>query len=146
MINTYRAKGREKNVSNLDFTLNRNAIPDDFLLADIEIDGNRHLIFGLEKIMDIMKNAAVYYLDGTFRVVNKPFMQLYTIHAFVNNDTNSKQIPMIYILMSGRRMVDYLAVFRKKKEIIGDEEIKRFVLDYERAAWTALRMYIQMQR
>ena len=89
--------------------------------------------------MDIMKNAAVYYLDGTFRVVNKPFMQLYTIHAFVNSDTNSKKNPMIYVLMSGRRRVDYIAVFRKIKEIIRDEEINHFVLDYERAAWTAIR-------
>ena len=79
-INRYRGRGRERDIIDLEFILNLDAIPDDFLISDIIIEGNRHLIFGLSKIIDNFKDTTTFYIDGTFRIVNKPFYQLYTLH------------------------------------------------------------------
>lgn len=45
--------------------------------------GKRHLIFATDEQLDVMKNAKSWYIDGTFKVVRKPFEMLLSIHAFV---------------------------------------------------------------
>lgn len=41
-------------------------------------------------------------MDGTFRVVKDPFQQLFSTHAFVRSDDNMKQIPLVFVFMSGK--------------------------------------------
>ena len=47
------------------------------------------------------------FADGTFKLVKAPFTQLWSIHAFVRHGTVSKQIPLVFVLMSSRRKVYY---------------------------------------
>ena len=52
-------------------------------------------------------------MDGTFKVVRKPFVQLFSIHAFISCDDEMKQVPLAHVSMSRRTRPDYEAVLRK---------------------------------
>jgi len=53
-------------------------------------------------------------MDGTFRVVNKPWEQLFSIHAFVKSGDKIKQIPLVFAIMSGKSTDDYYEVCHTK--------------------------------
>ena len=82
-INRARAKGRPTHVSSLEFTLNTEHIPENFLISDIQMASQRHLIFMSNDQRTLLSKAVTWYVDGTFSVVQKPFYQLFIIHAFV---------------------------------------------------------------
>jgi len=49
-------------------------------------------------------------MDDTFKVVNHPWQQLFSIHAFVRSGDAMKQIPLVFCFMSGKSKDDYYAV------------------------------------
>ena len=55
-------------------------------------------------MLQLLSTACHWYMDGMFKVVGKPFTQLYSIHMFVKADDDSvKQLPLLFILMNRRR-------------------------------------------
>jgi len=50
-------------------------------------------------------------MDGTFKIWREPFKQLFTIHAFIKKGDCTKQIPLLYVVMSRRLAIDYVDVF-----------------------------------
>ncbi|OWF49877.1 hypothetical protein KP79_PYT25715 [Mizuhopecten yessoensis] len=82
---------------------------EDFLMGDIRVDGERHITFGTPTQQELLRRAKRWYLDGTFKVVRRPFVSLYSLHAFIQQEDSMKQVPLIYILMSSMRKIDYLA-------------------------------------
>ena len=70
-------------------------------------------------------------MDGTFKVVRRPFYQLMSIHCFVRSGENVKQAPLVFVLMSRRTKQDYVAVLRALKERLGDPKVEWFKLDFE---------------
>ncbi len=78
-------------------------------------------------------------VDATFKVMNHPFKQLFGIHAFVKKDGHTKQLPLVFCLMSRRKKDDYVAVFDAVKSLLLQRNIRRIVLDFERATWQAIR-------
>lgn len=115
--NRHRQKSRPEEPSNLDFELNEDHVPGDFLRSDVKVDGRRHLVFATENMLNLLTKSKVWYIDGTFKVVKDPFTQLLTIHAFVRCGESIKQVPLVFILMSGKRKKDYKKVLKAIKRM-----------------------------
>ena len=78
--------------------------------GDVRVGDRRHLIFYTDTQLQLMAQADRWYMDGTFKIIRQPFMQLFSVHAFIKQDGQSKMIPLVFIMMSCRRTKDYKAV------------------------------------
>ncbi len=104
----------------------------------LQVEGQRHIILALPEQLSILQKAKRWYADGTFKLVRDPFVQLWSVHAFVREGDSSKQLPLVFCLMSRRKKADYRAVLRAILEILpGPPAIKELMMDFERAAWKA---------
>lgn len=138
--NYHRRCRRPADPTRLDFVLDTTAIPHDFLIEDVTVNSNRHLIFGTTAMLQLLGKAKEWYMDGTFKVVKQPFQQLFTIHTFVQCDKAVKQIPLIYILMSARRKRDYRAVLRAiVNKLPATPAVKTVISDFELALWKSVK-------
>ena len=92
-----------------DFSLEEQHLPDEFLRADLNVRGRRHLVFATNEQLHYLSRAKTWYIDGTFKLVRHPFTQLLTIIAFVRKDDHAKQVPLVFVIMSGKKK-DYREV------------------------------------
>ncbi|KAG1654737.1 hypothetical protein GQR58_024829 [Nymphon striatum] len=115
-------------------------IPEPFLRADIISETSRHIIFATDKKLELLANAKTWYIDGTFKIVTKPFYQLVSIHAFIKSEGNIKQLPLCFVLMSGKKSMDYKKVFQTVKQHLPTApKVSSFVVDFEKGLWKGLR-------
>ncbi len=74
-----------------------------------------------------------------FKVIKAPFTQLYSIHAFVKQNGDVKQVPLVFVLMSGKRKCDYRRVLKAVQNLLPDHiELQCVVADFESALWRAV--------
>ena len=107
--------------------------------ADIKVDGRRHLVFATDQMLNILCRAKTWYLDGTFKIVKHPFVQLFSIHAFVKSESTAKQLPFVFVLMSGKRKRDYRRVLIEVlKALPAAPAVKRAIVDFESGLWKAI--------
>ena len=59
-------------------------------ISVLQVDGERHIILATDAQLNLSAGAKRWYADGTFKVVRKPFYQLWTIHAFLRENDNVK--------------------------------------------------------
>jgi len=102
------------------------------------VKDQRHLIFATDAALSMLPHVKTIFMDGTFKVIRRPFVQLFSLHAFVQCDNNVKQVPLVFVLMSRRQAKDYHAVFT---ELWGLVNIKWDIIvsDFEAALWRATR-------
>lgn len=90
--------------------LAENFIPDGFILKDVNVDSYRHLVFFTADQLNVLSSAKTWYLDGTFKIVRQPFVQMFSVHAFLRSGETTKQVPLAFCLMSRKLTADYRAV------------------------------------
>lgn len=138
--NRLRQAMRPEDPKDLEFDISENFLPPNFLQRDIYVDEARHLLFAITQQLEVLKKARTWYMDATFKIVSKPFYQLFSIHAFVRGeDKNTKQVPLLFAFMSHRRTKDYKAVMNAVKELIPENKLQKAVADFERAMWKGIQ-------
>lgn len=101
---------RPKEPTEHDFSLEENHLPDAFMKADLSVHGCCHIIFATNDQLLHLSKAKTWYIDSTFKLVRHPFKQLLTINAFVRKDDHAKQLPLVFVLMSGKKKKEYRKV------------------------------------
>ena len=131
------------------FDLKRNVLAEDFFVDDIRVgppsDIRRHFLFQTPKQRALMRKCKELRIDGTFMIVPKPHKQLVTVHGTIRTPGHKRSIPLFYILMDGKRQIDYEAVFMRMKAEVekdGPMKVNSFMMDYELAIWNAVRKVI----
>ncbi len=105
--NRVRQRARPVDPHDLNFDYVDNFVGRDFLQKDIRLDEQmRHMLFANKQMLRLLGKCRTWYIDATFRVVSKPFKQLFSIHGFAQASKGGKQyvkqVPLIFALMSGK--------------------------------------------
>ncbi len=139
-FNRARKASRPPNPTSLDFVLDAEFIPGNFLLVDLDSNTSRHLIFATPQQLQILGRARQWFIDATFKVISRPFYQLFSIHAFIRSGQCAKQVPLAFAIMSRRVTQDYVAVLEAVKSALPAEPaVECVTADFESAAWQAVR-------
>jgi hypothetical protein len=88
-----------------------------------------------------LSEASYWIMDGTFKTVPRIFMQLYTIHAPVGPEANSRILPLCYALLSSKTFEVYTRLFQELKDLAYLQNLDLqpdFILtDFEKSAMNA---------
>jgi len=116
------------------------AVPENFLQADVTVDAGRQTtqyLFNPRAILDYLASTKCRFVDGTFDVIKAPFTQLYSFHGFLKVGELMKQVPLVFVFMSGKRKRDYRRVLRTLKQLAPTLNPTATVMDFEAAMWRA---------
>ena len=130
MANRNREKLRPSDPKDLDFQLDLNFVPDAFFRRDVVVDERRHLVFATDRQLQLLSIAKRWYMDATFKIIRPPFTQLFSIHAFIRHGESMKQVPLVYVMMSGKRKVDYIAVLQAIKDLMPSTRVSKVMIDF----------------
>ena len=120
------------------FQLDESNIPSDILQKDIKRDSRRHLVFATEKQLNLSADAKQWYVDATFKVVRAPFDQLVSVHVFLKQEEECKQVPLAFALMSQKSKNDYKVLKVIVHMLPRPPAIIKIVLDFERGNYLEL--------
>ena len=85
-----------------------------------------------------MNNGSINMDRDEAGIVRKPFCQLWSIHAFIRIEEQTKQVPLLFVLMSSRKKRDYKAILSKLKEILpANPAVNEVMADFESSVWRA---------
>lgn len=130
---------RPTNPTEINFNLDETFIPAGFLQKDISTRHGRSILFASEAMLHTLCKSKTWYMDGTFKLVSRPFQQLYSVHAFIKSGDCIKQIPLVFCFMSRRRQKDYDAVLQALLQSLPRlPMVTEFIMDFEQAAWNSV--------
>jgi len=109
MANRLCQRLRPDDATDLNFQIEEDHIPLDFVQSDLRVKNRRHMVIATSQQLEQLARAKTWYVDGTFKLVRKPFTQLLTINAFVWAEECAKRVPLAFV-MSGKKESDYMKV------------------------------------
>ena len=113
--------------------------PKRLLQVDISCDGQRHLMLASDTQLNQLAHAKIWFVDGTFKVVRSPFVQLLSAHSYIKAAGTMKQVPFLFVIVSRRKTTDYVAVVKEMLSLLpADPKVADIVVDFERAVWSGL--------
>lgn len=126
---------------NVPISLCYTLIGDLFLIKDIRINQERILLFTTKTNIQYLSQAKFWIMDGTFKTVPTVFYQLYTIHAPIGTEDNSRILPLVYALMTNKSEELYKRFFQDLINFAEDNDIElkpsTIITDFEKAAINA---------
>ncbi|XP_050740022.1 uncharacterized protein LOC127010190 [Eriocheir sinensis] len=137
--NRLRQARRPKQPKDLNFTWVTEELPDNFVQHDMVVGSACHVIMFTALLLSLLSKAKMWYVDATFKAVQRPFQQLWSIHSFIRQGDNMKQVPLVYVLMSRRSKEDYIKILNYIMERVANNSVKRVVMDFESAVWGAFQ-------
>lgn len=137
--NRQRQIRRPKHPTDLSFDWVQEALPENFVQQDLRVGAARHIVMFTTLLLNLLVNAKTWYVDATFKAVKKPFQQLWSIHAFIQQNDAMKQNPLAFVLMSRRMKDDYMSVLNYLQGILINSSVQCVVMDFEAAVWGAFR-------
>ena len=96
-------------------------------------------------LLDYLASTKCLFVDGTFDVIKAPFTQLYSFHGFLKVGELIKQVPLVFVFMSGKRKRDYRRVLQTLKQLAPTLIPAATVMDFEAAMWRAATAAVFMQ-
>ncbi len=146
ITNYNRVTERPENPSHILFDIDESDFPVGFYKGPVKVGSERHLIFATDKQLELLRSAVRWYVDGTFKIVDHPFKQLFSIHVFMRKGSDVVQVPVCFVFMSRRTALDYKSVFKEIKKIAGRCNVVEFVSDFEKAIWQGIKSVFPAHR
>jgi hypothetical protein len=79
-----------------------------------------------------LSTAKTLFIEGTFEIVSKPFVQLLSIHFFDKHEDNMKQLTGVFVLMSRKIKKDYKKVLQQIMKLLPSPPVaERLVAHFE---------------
>lgn len=102
---------------------------ENFLLANDS--GKNIIVFGTKTNLDVLCSTDIIYADGTFEYCPKYFLQLFTLHGYVNNN----YVPLVFCLLKDKTEASYTVCLNIVRDICLSNTLnfhpKEIVLDFE---------------
>lgn len=114
-----------------------------FLINESEIGNDKILLFTTLANLRKLELAKYWIMDGTFKTVPTIFHQLYSVHAPVGHDTNSRILPLVFALLSSKSKECYIRMFQDLQDYASENNIvlqpDYILTDFEQAAICAVK-------
>ena len=99
----FRQQLRPEDPRDLNFSVDEDAFPAGFYKGEVRVKERSHLIFATDRQLMQLATSKSWYVDGTFKLVSRPFQQLLSINTFVRVGDCAKKVPLVLVIMPGQR-------------------------------------------
>ena len=104
----------------------------DFLLEDISLHGERHILFTTKTQLKLLESTKTLFVNGTFKLACKPFVQLFSILAFGPKSGQAIQLALMFCLMTICQKLDYTAILEAiTTSFSSNNKLERAILDFK---------------
>lgn len=120
-----------------------------FLQTIIHAGDAHALLFATDESLNSLYKSQIWFADGIYKVTDKPYLQVYVIHGSLVADTMNRVWPLVYCIMSHKRMELYDAIFLYIKQYGIENNLnldtKFAMIDFEVAVKGAIEAVFEKQ-